>query len=111
MDLAYAVVHGDPPEVYAAEDIEVLQWVIALEVVARTPASTLDPDTVQVLREALLEERWGQAVGLWMRMSRTVIDVYRMASGSGQLTFSRQTSPMYAFSSRRYSWSDASRPP
>jgi hypothetical protein len=76
MDLAYAVVHGEPPEVYAAEDVEVLQWVIALEVVARTSASALDPGTVHVLREALLEERWGEAVALWMRTSGTVIDVY-----------------------------------
>jgi hypothetical protein len=76
MDLAYAVVHGEPPEVYAAEDVEVLQWVIALEVVARTPASTLHSDTVQTLRVALLEERWGEAVEVWMRMSDTVIDVY-----------------------------------
>jgi hypothetical protein len=76
MDLAYAVLHDDPPEVYAAEDVEVLQWVIALEVVARTPASTLPADTVEALREALLDERWGEAVELWIRTSGTVIDVY-----------------------------------
>ena len=76
MDLAYAVVHDEPPQVYVAEDIAVLQWVIALEVVARTPADTLSPETVRTLREALLEERWGDAVELWMRMSGTVIDVY-----------------------------------
>lgn len=76
MDLAYAVVHDDPPQVYAAETVEVLQWVIALEVVARTPAATLSAGTVQTLREALLEERWGDAVELWIRTSDTVIDVY-----------------------------------
>ena len=76
MDLAYAVVHDEPPQVYAAEDVEVLQWVIALEVVARTPASTFPRDTVQALREALLEERWADAVELWMRTSGTIIDVY-----------------------------------
>ena len=76
MDLAYAVVHDQPPRVYAAADVDVLQWVIALEVVARTPASTLDRDTVGVLREALLEERWADAVELWMRTSGTLVDVY-----------------------------------
>ena len=76
MDLAYAVVHGDPPEVYAAADVDVLQWVIALEVVARTPASTLPRSTVEALRDALLEERWGDAVELWMRTSGTTIDVF-----------------------------------
>ena len=76
MDLAYAVVHDDPPQVYAAENVDVLQWVIALEVVARTPAASLSQGTVRTLREALLDERWGDAVELWMRMSGTVIDVY-----------------------------------
>jgi hypothetical protein len=76
MDLAYAVVHGTPPEVYAAEDVDVLQWVIAIEVVAQTPASILGPGTVEALREALLDERWGDAVELWMRASGTTIDVY-----------------------------------
>jgi hypothetical protein len=76
MDLAYAVVHDDPPQVYAAEDVDVLQWVIALEVVARTPASELSPSTVVALRQALLDERWAEAVELWMSTSGTVIDVY-----------------------------------
>ena len=76
MDLAYAVVHGEPPAVYAAEDVETLQWVIALEVVTRTPPATLPPETVQELRAALLDERWGDAVALWINTSGTVIDVY-----------------------------------
>jgi len=76
MDLAYAVVHDDPPEVFAAEDVDILQWVIALEVVARTPASSLDPVVVERLREALLEERWAEGVVLWMETTGTVIDVY-----------------------------------
>jgi hypothetical protein len=76
MDLAYAVVHDEPPQVYAAEDVGVLQWVVALEVVARTPASTFPADIVKALREALLEESWGDAVELWMRTSGTIIDVY-----------------------------------
>jgi hypothetical protein len=76
MDVAYAVVHDDPPQVFAADDVDILQWVIALEVVARTPASTLQPETAQALREALLNERWGDAVELWIRASETVIDVY-----------------------------------
>ncbi|HEX2699316.1 MAG TPA: hypothetical protein VHM89_03830 [Acidimicrobiales bacterium] len=76
MDLAYAVVHDEPPQVYAAENADVLQLVIAFEAVARTPAATLAPDTLQALRDALLEERWGDAVELWMRTSGTVVDVY-----------------------------------
>lgn len=38
MLVAYAVVHGEPPEVYPAEDIDVLSRVVALHLVAATPA-------------------------------------------------------------------------
>jgi hypothetical protein len=31
---------------------------------------------VRILREALLDERWADAVEEWMRTSDTVIDVY-----------------------------------
>lgn len=76
MDLAYAVVHGDPPVVYVAEDVDVLHRVIALEVVARTPAADLPADTVRELRQAILDERWGDAVERWMAASDTALDVY-----------------------------------
>jgi hypothetical protein len=76
MDLAYAVVRNDPPLVFAAEDVDVLHRVIALEVVARTPAANLAPDTVRELRQALLDERWGDAVERWMAASDTALDVY-----------------------------------
>jgi hypothetical protein len=76
MDLAYAVVRTDPPLVYAAEDVDVLHRVIALEVVARTPAANLPAGTVQDLRQALLDERWGDAVERWMAASHTALDVY-----------------------------------
>lgn len=75
-DLAYAVVHDDPPVVHVAEDVDVLQQVIALEVVARTPAADLPADTVRELRQALLDERWGDAVEGWMAASGTAVDVY-----------------------------------
>lgn len=79
MSLAYAVVRGDPPVVYAADDIDTLQRVLALQVVAATPASSVPAGQVQDIREALLEERWGDAVIAWMEVTATVIDVY----GSG----------------------------
>lgn len=76
MDLAYAVVHGDPPEVFAARDIDTLQKVIALELVARSPASTLHSDRAETIRQALLDERWGDALVDWMAAAATVVDVY-----------------------------------
>jgi hypothetical protein len=86
VDLAYAVVHDDPPRVFAAENIDVLHRVLAIEVVARTPGRTLPSHIADQLREALLDERWGDAVELWMRISGTVLDVY----GGGLLLWTDQ---------------------
>ena len=36
MIVSYAVVRSDPPEIYLADDVDTLQWVLALKVVART---------------------------------------------------------------------------
>lgn len=79
MTLAYAVVRGDPPEVFAAEDLDTLHRVLALEVVAATPGGTLPPGLREDIRGALLGERWGDAVVRWMEVTRAVVDVY----GSG----------------------------
>jgi hypothetical protein len=74
--IACAIVRGEPPEVFAAEDLETLNWVLALKVVAATPAKGLPDDVRDSLREALLDERWGDAVTTWMRERDAVIDVY-----------------------------------
>lgn len=74
--VAYAVVRHDPPEVFVAEDVEVLNRVLALELVARTPASELEADDRDDLRAALLEERWADAVVQWMRLRGVAVDVY-----------------------------------
>jgi hypothetical protein len=76
MVLSYAVVRSDPPEIYLADDIETLQWVLALKVVARTRATELPPGKADVLRRALLAEEWGQAVFEWINATDTPVDVY-----------------------------------
>ena len=76
MIVSYAVVRSDPPEVYLADDIDTLQWVLALHVVARTRPSDLTPGTAGVLREALLAEEWGQAVFEWINATDIPVDVY-----------------------------------
>jgi hypothetical protein len=76
MTLAYAVVRGDPPDVYAAEDIDTLHRVLALEVVAATPGGGLPSTLRQQIRDALLEERWGDAVVTWMDATDSIVDVY-----------------------------------
>jgi hypothetical protein len=73
---AYAVVRHDPPDVLAAEDLDVLHRVLAIQLVARTPARDLAPGQADVLRTALLEERWGDAVARWIEMTGIAVDVY-----------------------------------
>ncbi|MDH3680842.1 MAG: hypothetical protein OEV40_12920 [Acidimicrobiia bacterium] len=73
--VATAVVHTEPALVYLADDIDVLHRVLALEVVARTDAAILDGCAAEI-RDALLDERWGDAVVTWIRETGTGIDVY-----------------------------------
>ena len=101
MIVSYAVVRSDPPEVYLADDIDTLQWVLALQVVARTRPSRLPEGTAQILREALLAEEWGQAVFEWINATDIPVDVYpsievhearHVAMGPAELQFT----PLFA---------------
>ena len=74
--VAYAVVHFDPPEVFLAEDVEVLHRALAMELVARTDPSELSTSGAETLRQDLLDERWGDAVQTWMGLRDVDIDVY-----------------------------------
>ncbi len=74
--VAFGVVRDDPPTVYIAEDVEVLQRILALKVVARTEPGRLPPSEADLLRAALLEERWGDAVSRWIRHTGIPIDVH-----------------------------------
>jgi hypothetical protein len=74
--VAYAVVRSDPPDVYVAEDVDVLSRLLALELVARTDPSTLRPGKAAVLREALLDERWADALLDWIGITGMEVDVY-----------------------------------
>lgn len=74
--VACAVIRQDPPEVYVAEDMDTLNWVLALKVVARTRGALLSQSFRDSLRSALLEERWGDAVEQWIDYSHVAVDVY-----------------------------------
>ena len=74
--IAYAVVRDEPPTVYAAESIEILQRLLALEVVARSVPAELDAKSRERMRKALLDERWADAVVEWIDTTHTGIDVY-----------------------------------
>lgn len=74
--VACAVVREDPPQVFLADDIETLNWVLALKLVARMPRSEVPVDVLEPLRTALLGEQWGDAVSLWMLVRPGEVDVY-----------------------------------
>jgi hypothetical protein len=74
--VAVAVVRDDPPRVFIAEDQETLNWVLALQLVARTRPADLDSSSTERLRTALLEEQWGEAVTIWMERFGRDVDVY-----------------------------------
>ena len=73
--IAYAVVHDLDPIVHVADDLDVLHRVLALELVGRTSAATFGARAEEV-RQALLDERWGDAVVAWMEVTDTAIDVH-----------------------------------
>jgi hypothetical protein len=74
--IACAVVRDDPPEVFVAEDLETLNWVLALKLIAITPGSEISAGLRDRLRDSLREERWGEAVEIWMEIRPGEIDVY-----------------------------------
>ena len=74
--VAHAVVREDPPRVFVAEDELTLSWVLALRVVAQTTSDEFSADVRERLRDAILDERWGEAVELWIERTGTPIDVY-----------------------------------
>jgi hypothetical protein len=73
--VACAVIRDDPPTVLVAEDLETLNWVLALKLIAQTKSRELPEGLRDRLRNALREERWGDAVELWIT-TQTEVDVY-----------------------------------
>lgn len=74
--VSVAVVRGDLPQVFIAEDMDTMNWVLALRLVARTDPDEVGPDLCALLREALLEEQWADAVVMWMEHMDVEVDVY-----------------------------------
>lgn len=75
--VAVGVVRSDPPEVYLADSDSTLSRLLALRLVARTDASTLEASgRLEEVREALLQERWADAVFSWMEATGEIVDAY-----------------------------------
>lgn len=75
--VTYAIVKdADDPRVLLATEDSVMSRLLAMHVVAATPASEIPPAKLGAIRDALLEERWADAVGAWIEIFDTVIDVF-----------------------------------
>lgn len=76
MNLSYAIVRDDPPELFLADDVETLQWVLALKLVAGSRPEDLPRGRVDSIRDALVDQRWADAVSEWISATGRVVDVY-----------------------------------
>jgi hypothetical protein len=74
--VACAVVRDDPPRVFVAADLATLNWVLACQLVAKTPGRDLPVGERDSLRKALTEERWGDAVFAFIDRTGIAVDVY-----------------------------------
>ena len=61
---------------FVAEDLDTLNWVLACQLVATTPGRDLAAGEREALRQALREERWGDAVFAFIARTGTAVDVY-----------------------------------
>jgi len=74
--VAVGVLRGEPPQVFLATTDAVLGRLLALRVVAGTDPGDLGGDATREIREALVEERWADAVATWMAATGEVVDGY-----------------------------------
>ncbi len=74
--VAHAVVREDPPRVFIADDEATLNWVLAIRLVAEAPVGYFSGYVRRQLRKAILQERWGDAVELWVAHSGVAVDFY-----------------------------------
>ena len=74
--VAVAVIRDNPPSILVAEDFAVLHRALAVRLVARADRGLFSPELVQQLQDALLEEKWSDAVAMWIKHTGIPIDVY-----------------------------------
>ena len=74
--VAVAVTREDPPRLLIATDEDVLSRAIATRVVAQEDPATFSHANLLAIQSALLEERWSDAVALWIDSTSASVDVY-----------------------------------
>lgn len=91
--VSYAVVTGDDPVVVMAEDETVLTRAVALEIVAQSRPEHLRGH-VDGIKRALLDERWVDAVELWMEATGQSIDAYPTERVWDEGSLDAETAPL-----------------
>ena len=77
---SYAVVHGKRTTRLYAENQAVMDRLLGLHVVARLPSASVRSETdLQMMRRALREERWADALGGWISVTGNAVDVFDSA--------------------------------
>ncbi len=80
---AFAIVRGEEPQVFLAENADVLARALALHLVAQLPAAAVTSEArLEEMRSALLEERWADALVVWIEETGVAVDVYDEAPRS-----------------------------
>lgn len=74
--VAVAVTREDPPRLIVAADDDVLSRAIATRVIAQENPGAFEPSELAAIRSALLEQRWSDAVALWIEATTASVDVY-----------------------------------
>lgn len=74
---AYAIVRTDPPEIFLADDADAISRALAIHLVAQLPAAEVSSASrLREMREALLQERWADALLAWIDETGVAVDVY-----------------------------------
>ena len=70
------MVKHDIPQIFLAENAQVISRLLALKVVAAADPGLFARGALETVQDHLLHERWADAVLMWMEAADTVIDVY-----------------------------------
>jgi len=74
--VAVAVTREDPPQLIIAANDEVLSRALVTRVIAQEDPRSFKPRELGAIRTALLEERWSDAVAIWIDTTSASVDVY-----------------------------------
>ena len=100
--VAVAVIRDNPPGILVAEDFAVLHRALAVRLVARADRKIFSADLLEQLQNALLDEKWSDAVAMWIKHTGIPIDVYTEDVFTGDdfpaalLGVQMQFSPLFA---------------